>query len=390
VYEKKDARMVLETDRRGKVVMPNQGMIDSTNLMSKEEKMKRKLFVVMAAVSLLFAVVSGAYAAETIKLKFAAFFPVTHKFCGLNQQFCDEMKKRTDGRVEITHYGGGTLANAPKMFNSVLEGIADLGLAAAALTRGRFPMAEAFDAPMGFPSAWVASHVANDTYEKFKPKEWDKVHVINLLCVGPAIPLMLKKPVRTMEDLRGMKVRSVGRQADMVKALGATPVAMDPADMYEALRRAVLDGAVGPAEMLQGWKLGDLIKYVTVPKGIGNAPLFYIVMNKEKWEKLPNDIQKIFDAVSLEFREKYAVGAQELDIEGIAVLKKNGGQVISLSDAEAKKWEQAVAPVVSDYKKELVSLGYKQAEVDAYVAFIKERTEYWTQQEKEKGIARAY
>jgi len=134
-----------------------------------------------------------------------------------------------------------------------------------------------------------------------------------------------------MEDLRGMKVRSVGRQADMVKALGATPVAMDPADMYEALRRAVLDGVVGPAEMLQGWKLADLIKYVTVPKGFGNAPLFYIVMNKEKWDKLPADIQKTFDTVSREFRERYAMGAQELDIEGIAALKKNGGQVLLLT-----------------------------------------------------------
>jgi len=352
--------------------------------------MKRKLFVVVMGVFLSLVAVTATYAGETIKLKFAAFFPVTHKFCGVNQQFCDEIKKRTNGRVEITHYGGGTLANAPKMFNSVLEGIADFGLAAAALTRGRFPMAEAFDSPMGLPSAWVASHVANDTYEKFKPKEWDKVHVTNLLCVGPVIVISLKKPVNTMEDLRGLKVRSVGRQADAVKALGATPVAMDPADMYESMRRGVLDGAVGPAEMLKGWKLGELAKYSTIAKGVGNAPLFYIVMNKGKWDSLPDDLKKIFDEVSLEFREKYAVAAQELDIEGIALLKEHGGQVISLSDAEAKRWEQAVAPVVTDYKKELVSLGYTQAEADAYLAFIKERTAYWTQKEKEKGIARAY
>jgi len=185
-------------------------------------------------------------------------------------------------------------------------------------------------------------------------------------------------------------VRSVGRQADAVKALGATPVAMDPADMYESMRRAVLDGAVGPAEMLTGWKLGELSKYSTVASGVGNAPLFYVVMNKDKWEKLPNDIKQIFDEVSLDFREKYAMAAQELDIDGVALLKEHGGQMLTLSDAEAKRWEQAVAPVVSEYKKELVSLGYKQAEVDAYVAFIKERIGYWTQKEKERGIARAY
>jgi TRAP-type C4-dicarboxylate transport system substrate-binding protein len=113
-------------------------------------------------------------------------------------------------------------------------------------------------------------------------------------------------------------------------------------------------------------------------------------MNKDKWDGLPPDVKKIFDEVNLEWREKYAVGAQELDIEGIALLKEHGGQVISLSDTEAKRWEQAVAPVVSDYAKELVSLGFKQAEADAYVAFIRERIGYWAQQEKEKGITRAY
>src|SRR4030042_4072204 len=100
--------------------------------MRKEEKMKRKLFVVVMGVLLSLVAVTATYAAETIKLKFAAFFPVTHKFCGVNQQFCDEIKKRTNGRVESTHYGGGTLATGPKVFNSVLEGIADIGLAGGA------------------------------------------------------------------------------------------------------------------------------------------------------------------------------------------------------------------------------------------------------------------
>jgi TRAP-type C4-dicarboxylate transport system substrate-binding protein len=336
------------------------------------------------------AAVSATLAADPVKLKFAAFWPATHKICGLNQQFCDEIKKRTDGRVEITHYAGGTMAPAPKVFNSVLTGIADIGLSAVPLTRGRFPMGEAFDTPMGFPGAWVASHVANDAYNKFKPKEWDQVHVLNMMCVGPAIPHTLSKPIKTMDDLRGLKVRSVGRQADMVKALGATPVAMDPAEMYEALRRTVLDGVVGPAEMLQGWKLGDLIRHTTVPKGIGSAPLFYIVMNKGKWDALSPDLKKIFNEVSLEWREKYAIGTQELDIEGIAQLKAHGGQVSFLSDDESRKWVQAVAPVVSGYGKELVSQGFKQAEVDAYFAYIQERIGYWAAKEKEKSIPKAY
>jgi TRAP-type transport system periplasmic protein len=344
----------------------------------------------MLGVLLLLGFFPATNAAAQVKLKFASFWPATHKVCGLNQQFCEEIKKRTNGKVEVTHYAGGTLAPAPKVFNSVLEGIADIGLSAAALTRGRFPMAEAFDAPMGFPSAWVASQVANDAYGKFKPKEWEKVHVLNMMCVGPAIPLTIQKQVKTMDDLRGLKVRSVGRQADMVKALGATPVAMDPAEMYEALRRTVLDGVVGPLEMLQGWKLGDLIRYATIPKGIGNAPLFYFVMNKGKWDALSSDQKKIFEEVSLVWRDKYAMAGQELDIEGMGQLKAHNGQLTILSDDESKKWVQAVAPVVTTYANELVSLGYKQAEVDAYLAFIRERTGFWTAKQKEKSIPQAH
>jgi TRAP-type C4-dicarboxylate transport system substrate-binding protein len=165
---------------------------------------------------------------------------------------------------------------------------------------------------------------------------------------------------------------------------------MDPAEMYEALRRAVLDGVVGPAEMLQGWKLADLIRNTTYPKGIGSSPMFYIVMNKGKWDALAPDLKKIFDEVSLEWREKYAMGTQELDIEGIAALKKNGGQLIFLTDEENKKWVKAVEPVVAAYGKELTSQGYKEGEVDAYFKYIQERIAYWVTQEKEKNIPKAF
>lgn len=87
----------------------------------------------------------------------------------------------------------------------------------------------------------------------------------------------------------------------------------------------------------------------------------------------------------------YEIGGSFIvDIEGIAQLKANGGQVSFLSDEESRKWVEAVAPVVAAYAKELVSKGYKQAEVDAYLAYVKERTAYWSAQEKERSIPKAY
>jgi TRAP-type C4-dicarboxylate transport system substrate-binding protein len=353
--------------------------------------MGKKGLLAIMVVSFLLVVFSVGHAAEAIKLKFSNYFPVTHRFSVLSGQFCDEVKKRTNGRVEMSHYPGGTLTTGPKMFNAVAQGISDLGLGTVVYNRGRFPLTEAQDVPLGFPTAWVGSQVMNDSYAKFKPKEWDSVHPLFFYSVGPWMLHSLKKPVRALEDVRGMKLRSVGRQAESLTALGGTPVPLEMTDVYESLQRGTIDGLVNPAEVLAGWKYGELIKYSTVTyKAVGNAIVFYVIMNKEKYDKLPDDIKKIVEEVSLEFKEKYAVAGNELDIEGIEFLKKHGGQLIYLSDAEVKKWQQATVSVVNDYKKDLLGLGFKQAEIDAYLGYIKERITFWTQKEKERGIPNPY
>jgi TRAP-type transport system periplasmic protein len=92
--------------------------------------MRGKGTAVAAAVILLFLFGFSAplYGAEVIKLKFANYFPVVHKNTAFGQEFCDEIKKRTGGRVEISYYAGGTLLTAPKMAAGVNSGIADIGL----------------------------------------------------------------------------------------------------------------------------------------------------------------------------------------------------------------------------------------------------------------------
>jgi TRAP-type C4-dicarboxylate transport system substrate-binding protein len=104
--------------------------------------MRRKGLETVAAVLLLLLLGSFAmtYAAEPIKLKFANYFPVVHKNTPFAKEFCDEIKKRTGGRVEIFYYPGGTLLTAPKMAAGVNTGIADIGLSHCGYSRGRFPV----------------------------------------------------------------------------------------------------------------------------------------------------------------------------------------------------------------------------------------------------------
>jgi TRAP-type C4-dicarboxylate transport system substrate-binding protein len=88
------------------------------------------------------------------------------------------------------------------MFNGIVTGIADMGLSHTGYTRGRFPVTEVFDLPLGFPSGYVAAQVSNDFYKKFKPAEWDNVHVLYFATSGPLIIQTINKPVKTLEDLK--------------------------------------------------------------------------------------------------------------------------------------------------------------------------------------------
>jgi TRAP-type C4-dicarboxylate transport system substrate-binding protein len=301
-------------------------------------------------------------------------------------KFCDELNKKLAGKVELTHYTGSTLLSAPKIAAGVSTGIADIGLSNLAYTRGRFPVMEIMELPLGYPSAWIAGHVANDFYNKFKPKDFDGYHVLMLSTSTPNVVQTLNKPVKTLEDLKGLKLRGTGRLGDIVKALGATPIPIETPDLYDSLKRGVIEGAYISPETLKGFKTGEVQKYATASWKVGSTYCFYVLMNKQKWDSLPADVKKVLNEFSKEFIERWTVEWNKIDIEGWEYFTKQGGQIIPISDAEAARWIKATQPVIDDYKKDLLSKGYKAKEIDGWLSFVKERIEYWKGQEKAKNI----
>jgi len=245
---------------------------------------------------------------------------------------------------------------------------------------------EVFDLPLGFPSGWVDTQVATDFFNKYKPKEWDDVRVLYLSPCGPLILETIAKPVRTLEDLKGLKIRATGQLADIIKALGGVPVPLPMTDTYEALRRGVIEGVSVDLSTLKYWKYAEVTKYVTAYWQLGTSITFYYVMNKNKWNSLSPNLQKIITEVASEARDKQAALWDQMDIEGRDLFTSSGGQIISLSDAEAAKWKKAVEPVIEDYKKSMVGKGYKAAEVDGWLKYVKERIEYWHKEQKKRGV----
>jgi TRAP-type C4-dicarboxylate transport system substrate-binding protein len=268
------------------------------------------------------------YAQEkVITLNFSNFFPASHKNSIIMADWCKEVEKRTKGRVKITYYPGGTLTPAAQIYDGVVKGISDIGFSCFAYTRGKFPLTEVIDLPIGLKDGTTATRLINAYYKKFKPKEIDEVKVMYLHAHGPG-KLHTKTPVNKLEDLKGMKIRATGLASKIVTALGGTPVGTSMPETYDVLRTGVAQGAFAPFEALQGFKWGEVINSSTVAYGSGYSTGMFIVMNKSKWHSLPPDIQKVFDEVNEEWIERQGKAWDEIEQEGVEFTKKRGNKII--------------------------------------------------------------
>lgn len=304
---------------------------------------------------------AAAAAEKPIELSYSIFFPPSHIQCKTAEEWSREVEKRTGGRVKITTYPGGSLTKAPQCYDGVVKGISDLGMSCFAYTLGRFPLLEGLDLPLGYPDGLVASRIATEMVRKYAPREVDDVKVLYIHAHGPGI-LASRKPVRSLDDLRGLKVRATGLSAKIVEKLGGTPVAMSQPETYEALQKGVVEATLCPIETLKGWKQGEVIETVTDSSGIGYTTAMFVVMNKDKWNSLPADLQQIISQVSDEWVDKHGEAWNEADREGAELVQQLGHETIPLSDDELAKWKAAVAPILEDYVKAATEKGLLGAE----------------------------
>lgn len=355
---------------------------------------KTELLVLVIAIIFTFVRPCPIDAQETktpFKLKYSVFQPVTIYSTPLQEKFCAEIMERTNGRVQMSYYPGGTLVTAGKMYDGIVNRVTDVGSSHTAYTRGRFPVTEMLDLPVGYTSGFVSTHVKHDFYKKFKPEEWNDVHVLYFWSDGPQIFATAKKPFRSLEDLKGLKFRGMGRPADTIKALGATPVALEIVDTYDAVQRGLLDGLLDAADLWKGFRFGDVVKYAGfTQRATGMVYTFYVAVNKNKWDALPQDIKVIFEEVSEEWVDKMAVGSLEAELEGINYFKQQGGKVVNIPEEEIKKMQKAVEPVIENYMKDMEKKGYKRAELDERLKYIRERVAYWSKQQGDRKLVDPY
>ena len=304
---------------------------------------------------------------KPVELTYSIFLPPQHAQAKAAIAWAEEIEKRTNGSVKISTFPGGTLTKGPKVYEGVVSGISDIGNSCFAYTKGRFPVMQAIDLPMGYPDGKAASSVANEFARNHAFSDLQDVKLLYVHAHGPGL-LHTQKPVRKLEDLKGMKIRSTGFSAKVVEALGGVPVAMGQGGAYEALKTGVVEGTISPIETLQGWKQAEVVKYTTECSAVGYTTAMFVVMNKGKWDSLSPEQQKAFEEVSSEWVAVHGAEWDKADDAGRAYTLELGNEIIPLSAEENARWAEAAKPVIDEYA---ASGEGNQAFVDEIAAAIK-------------------
>ena len=288
-----------------------------------------------------------AYAKKAqFKLKLDNWLPATHWYQEVAGHFIKEVELRTNGRVKIRHYKGGTLGSGKQVLERVEKGMEDIGLMVGAYTPGRFDLNTIVELPFAFPDIGTAYDVGNEIFNLSSDLQGEFKTVRKLIIhhAGMQDICSKGKAVRKVEDFVGMKLRSPGGAVGKtLEILGAKPVSMPSSETYMAIQRKVVDGSIQYAASISGYKLEEVIDYFTVVS-VSVSSVYYVI-NPKTWAKLPPDIQQIFTDVAARSSQMASLWYQRKYDAGIEGMKKAGVEIIYLSPEEIAKLRQKAMPV---------------------------------------------
>jgi TRAP-type transport system periplasmic protein len=295
----------------------------------------------------------------------------------------ESMEKATKGQIKIDVYENETLLKSPAIWNGVITGVADIGWCVNVVMPGKFPVGDIMTLPLlPFKSAEHSTTVFWMLYQKYPAlrDEFKDVHVLEISPSEPYFLLNTKREVKTMDDLKGLKLRvSAGPQAEMMQSIGASPISMGMGDVYLNLQKGVLDGLATPWEAVYSWKFYEVAKYYTyVPLLCNNA---YRIMNTKVWDSLSPDLQKAIDSVNgaegskiwgrTQFDDLTAVARSEVKNKGYAM------QEYTLPADELTKWQNTAAkPIWDKWVSNMKNAGHPEAQdmLNDLLAFAKQTT----------------
>jgi TRAP-type transport system periplasmic protein len=314
------------------------------------------MIVALALVSLCAPMTS---AQPKIELKLAYFVGEQHAMSQWLVRWSERLEKESGGRIAVKRFPGSQLGPVQQHYDFARTGQADVVWFLHGATPGRFPLTELVQLPYLVGSAEIGTKVLNDAElrTKYLDAEHRGVKVLLLFTHQPGNVHTTRKPIRAVEDMRGLRIRFASPTIrDFVAALGATPVGVLPTEQVEQLQKGTLDGVFidyGGAGI--AFKMGGILKYSTEMYSYVSS--FGLAMNEDFWRRLPPDLQSLVTKSVTGVEKEIGQAWDGLDIPGKKAIVDGGAEVIRLPAAEHAKFRKVGAEVGEAKVKELEGKG---------------------------------
>ncbi len=323
--------------------------------------MNKRTLLIGAAAAV--AMLPGLAFAQEVTLRLHQFLPpVATVPAKILKPWGEELTAASDGRIVIQHFDAMALGGRPpELLDQARDGVVDLAMTVVGYTPGRYPRTEVFELPFMMKDPVGTSRAFWEMVETdFQESEYQDVKVLGAWVHGPGV-IHTKVPVTKLEDMKGKTLRGPTRVInDMLSELGATPVGMPLPAIPEALSKGVVNGTVIPWEVTPSIRLAELVS--NHAEFSGDEALYtatiVLVMNKAKYDALPDDLKAILDEKSGAALSTFAAEVMfEYDKPGRDIAVEKGNTIVQLDEAEVARWKEAAQPVVARWVADMDSKG---------------------------------
>jgi TRAP-type C4-dicarboxylate transport system substrate-binding protein len=304
---------------------------------------------------------AGPAMAQTTKLRFSTMESPSDPFVAcFTTPLLKELKAASGGGIDFETYMGGTaFAHPLKQYEQVSQGVMDISQGVLSYTPGQFALTEVVTMPFLVDDARAAAIAVNKLAPTLLADEFKDIHLMAVL-VTPPLYIHLRGDAKGIDDLKGKRVRATGVGAtNLLKGIGATPVAMPVPAVYENLQKGVIDGALAEFTALQAFRIGEVTKSHLLANA--SSALLFIGMNKDKLASLPKEVQ---ETIRTKFSgpavgERAAQCWQKRGQEVADKLKSDGHVFVNFSPEDRAKVAPVAKAVTDDYIAGLEAKGKK-------------------------------
>ena len=325
---------------------------------------RRTLLQSGAAAALGVPALSG-LAQQAVTLKFHTFMsPQSNVWLGMHKPWMAKVEKESSGRIKFEVYPAMQLGGTPvQLYDQAKDGVVDVVWTLPGNTAGRFPRIEVFELPFMMSNAEATSKAYWEYVQTVAVDEFKDTQVLALHVHGLGVIHTVDKPVKSINDMRGLKLRAPTRQVTkLLGVLGATPVGMPLPQIPDALSKGTINGCVIPLEVVPSVKVNELTKFHAEFDPAGGSlytTTFVMAMNKAKYNALPPDLKKVIDNNSGMATSAWLGKVQQgNDVPGRKTASDRGNTIYTVSAAEAQEFRRKSRTVEVEWVEDMNKKGF--------------------------------